>query len=157
MLTPCFPYFYHHQYLHLKPFLQLLHLLKPSKSTDLTTAVYRNEFFRNWRKLQSVNGVGLGSILDAPGVYATELAYLRGDIDSGDDALYVRNNRRRYLSQGIQTILGVHPGRRHDLEIGLRYHEDSEDRFQEEDGFRITGATMQLTSRGAPGRQANRP
>jgi Fe(3+) dicitrate transport protein len=136
--------------------IQLLHLLKPSKSTDLTTAVYRNEFFRNWRKLQSVNGVELGSILDGPGVYATELAYLRGDIDSGDDAFYVRNNRRRYLSQGIQAILGVHPGQRHDLEISLRYHEDSEDRFQEEDGFRITGATMQLTSLGVPGSQANR-
>jgi Fe(3+) dicitrate transport protein len=136
--------------------IQLLHLLKPSKSTDLTTAVYRNEFFRNWRKLQSVNGIGLDSVLDEPGAFATELAYLRGDLDSGDDVLTLRNNRRRYVSQGVQTILGIHAGRRHDLEIGVRYHEDSEDRFQEEDGFRIVGGTMQQTSQGAPGSQANR-
>ena len=136
--------------------IQLLHLLKPSKTTDLTTAVYRNEFFRNWRKLQSVNGTGLGSVLDEPGTYATELAYLRGDLDSGDDALRVRNNRRSYLSQGVQTILGIHAGPHHDLEIGVRLHEDSEDRFQEEDGFRILGGTMQQTSQGAPGSQANR-
>lgn len=136
--------------------VQLLHLLRPSKSTDLTTVVYRNEFFRNWRKLQSVNGVGLASVLDEPGAYAIELAYLRGDLDSGDGALRVRNNRRSYVSQGVQTILGIHAGRRHDVEIGLRYHEDSEDRFQEEDGFRIVGGTMQQTSQGAPGSQANR-
>ncbi len=136
--------------------IQLVHLVKPSKSTDLTTAVYRNEFFRNWRKLQSVNGTGLDTVLTEPLTYASELDTLRGDADSADDALRVRNNRRRYLSQGVQAILGIHAGRRQDLEIGVRYHEDSEDRFQEEDGFRMLDGAMQLSSRGAPGSQANR-
>ena len=136
--------------------IQLVHLIKPSKSTDLTTAVYRNEFFRNWHKLQSVNGAGLGSVLDEPGAYVTELAFLRGDLDSGDDALRVRNNRRDYLSQGVQSILGIHAGRRHDLEVSLRYHEDSEDRYQEEDGFRIVGGRMERTSEGSRGSQSNR-
>ena len=73
--------------------IQLLHLLRPSKSTDLTTVVYRTEFFRNWRKLQSVNGVGLASVLDEPGTYAIELAHLRGALDSGGGALRVRHEQ----------------------------------------------------------------
>ena len=136
--------------------VQLIYVAKPSAKIDVVAAVYRNTFFRNWHKLQSVNGVGLGPILDDPGTYATEFAQLRGDVDSVDDALHVRNNRRDYRSQGIQTILGVKAGARHDIEFGLRYHEDYEDRFQEEEGFRMENGAMVQTSTGAPGSQSNR-
>ena len=33
---------------------------------------------------------------------------------------------------------------RHDLDIGIRYHEDQEDRFQEEDIYQMLGGQMEL-------------
>jgi Fe(3+) dicitrate transport protein len=47
-------------------------------------------------------------------------------------------------------------GAEHDLELGLRWHEDEEDRFQEEDSFQMVDGRMVLTALGAPGSQANR-
>jgi len=44
----------------------------------------------------------------------------------------------------------------HDLEFGIRYHYDKEDRFQQEDLYSIASGVMNLTSEGAPGSQANR-
>ena len=138
------------------------YLVKPSRNVDVTAVVYRNDFFRNWRKLQSVNGVGIGTVLDDPAGFADELSILRADLaaDSADDALRVRNNRRDYYSQGIHAVVGIRPGgttSTHEIELGVRYHQDEEDRFQEEDGFRMTASgAMQLTSVGVPGDQSNR-
>jgi Fe(3+) dicitrate transport protein len=75
-----------------------------------------------------------------------------------DDALSVRNNNREYLSRGVQTILGFDFGDavRHDLEVGLRVHQDDEDRFQNDDTYSMQSGRMILTAAGAPGSQANR-
>jgi Fe(3+) dicitrate transport protein len=125
---------------------------------DLTTTLYRNDTDRNWYKLQSVAGVGLAPILDNPDLYQQELAWIRGE-NSPDGALVVRENKRAYLSQGVQTALGhefVTGPLEHSLEFGMRYHEDEEDRFQQEDGFRMENGSMVLTSQGAPGSHDNR-
>lgn len=144
---------------------QLNWLLAPSDRFDLTTTVYRNDFFRNWHKLGSVDGVGIADVLASPDEYADQLAILRGEADSAVDALEVRNNRRDYYSQGVQTVAGFRFGSgtgsnstsvRHALEIGARYHEDEEDRFQEDDDFRMLGGRLELSGLGVPGSQANR-
>jgi Fe(3+) dicitrate transport protein len=147
------------------------YLTRPNRTVDFTFVVYRNDFYRNWHKLQSVKDqsdpdpeayVGIASVMDDPIGRADELSILRADLvaDSADDALRIRNNRRDYYSQGIQGVVGITPGgatSSHDIEIGVRYHEDGEDRFQEEDGFRISAAgLMQRTSAGSPGSQSNR-
>ena len=104
--------------------------------------------------------VSIGAVLGDPIACATELAILRGDSTSGADGLNVRNNRRDYYSQGIHVVLGITPkgiATHHEIEVGVRYHEDEEDRFQEEDGYRMNAAgLMKLTSLGVPGSQANR-
>ncbi len=134
------------------------YLVKPSPNVDVTAVVYRNDFFRNWHKLQSVRGTSIGKLLGHPAAFAQEMSILRGDLDSADDELLVRNNRRDYYSQGIHTVVGVKPGgttSTHEIELGIRYHMDEEDRFQEDDGFRMASGTMQLTSVGLPGAQSN--
>jgi Fe(3+) dicitrate transport protein len=139
--------------------VQVNWIVAPRQNLDVTTTVYRNDFFRNWHKLQSVDGADLGDVLSAPQDFAGELALLRGETDSAPGALRVRNNRRDYYAQGVQTVAGLRlAGRRaeHDLEIGLRWHEDEEDRFQEEDSFQMVDGRMVLTAPGAPGSQANR-
>ncbi len=137
---------------------QLRYFAQPSTAVDVTATLYRNEFARNWYKLDSVLGTGIAAVLDDPEAFAPELAILRGG-DSGDDALLVRANNREYVSQGMQSALGIRfgpGGARNALEIGVRYHEDEEDRFQQQDGFRMEAGRMVPTSEGAPGSQANR-
>ncbi len=138
--------------------VQLRHYGVLSAAVDVTTVVYRNDFRRDWYKLQSVAGASLSSVLDTPDVYADELAILRG-AESTPDALKQRHNNRSYFGEGIQTVVGLHTGgaaTSHDLEVGVRYHVDREDRFQSEDGYQMIGGQKLLTSVGAPGSQSNR-
>ena len=137
---------------------QAQHFLAAPGGIDVTTTLYRNNFERNWYKLQSVLGTGIGGIFDAPLEHARELAIAK-DADSDPNDLKVRANARTYYSQGIQSVAGftAHTGTtKHDFEIGFRFHQDEEDRFQHEDGYQMLNGLMGLTSSGAPGTQSNR-
>lgn len=131
------------------------HFIVASDNVDITTSVYRNDFDRNWYKLDHVNGIDLPTILEDPSTYAAEYAHLTGDSASADDALAVKANNRSYYAQGLESIVGVGFdafGTRNEMEIGARYHEDEEDRLQHTDGYRMyVGGTMIRTTEGVPG------
>ncbi len=139
--------------------VQLTWLIQPSERTDVTTTVYRNDFFRNWYKLDTIAGRSLSAVLENPDTFAAEVAVLRGEADSADGALRVRANRRDYYGEGVQSVLTFDPETGsavdHRVDFGLRYHRDAEDRFQHDDGWRMTDGRMTLTNPGAPGSQAN--
>jgi Fe(3+) dicitrate transport protein len=136
--------------------LQLRHFLRAG-SLDITTTAYRNGFARNWYKLQSVNGSSIADVLSDPESGADAITVLRG-ADSGEGALRVRANNREYESRGIQTSIGLRTDALggHALEVGARFHQDEEDRFQHEDAFTMRSGTMVLSAVGVPGSQANR-
>lgn len=137
---------------------QARYFIVPAKNVDVTTIFYRNNFQRNWFKLQSISGTSISKIFGDPEQYSSQLDIARG-ADSVPDALAVRANNRNYYSQGIQSILGFHFGKgdtQNNFELGFRYHKDQEDRFQHEDGFQMVHGNMILTSPGAPGSQSNR-
>ena len=119
---------------------------------------YRNDFHRNWYKLQSVGGASLGDVLEDPTTFATEYGYLTG-ATSPDDALQVRANNRTYYSQGLQGQVEFDFGvgdASIQLNTGIRVHEDEEDRFQHQDGFRMENGLLVQTTDAAPGSQTNR-
>ncbi len=137
--------------------IQLRHFVA-ARNWDLTTTVYQNNFQRNWYKLQSVLGTDISTVLGDPDANPAALGVLKG-ATSGGDALRVRANNREYVSRGVQSTLGVRADlgpTRHNLELGVRIHEDEEDRFQWEDGFRMVDGLMVQTSAGEPGSQSNR-
>lgn len=141
----------------------LTHTLKFSDYFHITTSAYYNGFKRNWYKLNDVvfNGSkkGIAAVLENNSSLPDHLSILKGDSDSGLDALLIKANNREYTSKGIQTKFDYHwEGNNtfHDIEVGLRYHYDDEDRFQWVDGYNITNGNMQVTSRGIPGSDANR-
>lgn len=143
--------------------LMLTHKLQFNKNFRITTNGYYNKFKRNWYKLDDVifNGEkeSIANVVSNPEVFPNHLDILRGDINSSNDALLVKANNRQYVSKGIQTKFDYHwysENIFHDLEIGLRYHYDEEDRFQWEDGFNILDGNMSLTSLGERGAQGNR-
>ena len=135
-------------------------------TADVTTTAYRNNFSRNWYKLQGISAAGAGasgdtgisSIIADPVTYAAEFDIITG-ATSLDDSIVLRANRRDYYSEGVQSVLNWQTalgGVSHDVTVGVRVHEDEEDRFQEEDAYRLETGRMVLTTAGAPGSQANR-
>ncbi|MDX1661595.1 MAG: TonB-dependent receptor [Gemmatimonadota bacterium] len=137
--------------------VQLRHFFRPLPTLDVTTVAYRNDFQRNWFKLQSVLGQSIGSVLADPAANAEAMAIIKGG-DSPADALEVRANNREYYAAGVQSIVAARFDGlgRHETQIGVRYHQDEMDRFQHEDAFRMTAGRMELTTPGAPGSQSNR-
>ncbi|CAN5895828.1 TonB-dependent receptor [soil metagenome] len=135
---------------------QLRHFARVPAGFDLTTTVYRNEFNRAWYKLDRLASGSLADVLTRP-EQAAALDVLRG-ANSADNALIVRSNAREYVSQGVQSVVGVQFDAvgAHSLELGIRVHRDSEDRFQHDDAYRMLNGRMDLTKAGAPGSQDNR-
>lgn len=110
----------------------LRHFIELSPATDLTTAVYNNEFKRNWFKLNSVNGANLSRAIAGGGA---DLATLKGEAAGN---LNVRANAREYYSRGVQTTMNHRfevGSVSHEVTAGLRVHSDQIDRFQFEDNF----------------------
>ena len=134
-----------------------------SKVLRITSNAYHNDFSRNWYKLNDVVFDGskqkISKVLDNPQDYPSYMDIINGSSDSDANALVLKANNRKYLSKGIQTKLDFHWNSStvfHDVEIGLRYHYDEEDRFQWKDGYSITDGLMNLASAGTPGSDANR-
>ncbi len=124
---------------------QLRHYITPTANTDLTTTIYRTDTVRNWYKLHEVDGdgdgnfTGISAILDYPGQFADELAWVRGENTQGRGAL--RANNREYYAQGIDLKGGYWfdtGAWSHELELGVRYHEDEEDRYQWHDIYAVS-------------------
>jgi len=144
--------------------LMLTHVMDFSKQLKVVTNAYNNRFTRNWYKLDDVVFDGdkksLAAVVNNPQDYPNHMNILRGSEDSEADALLLKANNRVYTSRGIQTKVDYHwygsNGTFHDVEVGSRLHYDEEDRFQWEDGYRILGGNMSLTSEGPKGAQGNR-
>lgn len=143
--------------------MMLTHLLIPADNITITTKAYRNDFGRNWYKLQNVvlDGVsyGLGAILDNPDANLDAYNAMTGLNDTPDNALRVRANNRNYRSEGIQTVMNMKfygENAKHDIDFGVRYHQDSEDRYQWTDGYAIRNQNLIQTNAGVPGTQDNR-
>ncbi|MEN3974659.1 TonB-dependent receptor [Emcibacter sp. SYSU 3D8] len=143
--------------------VQATHFIELSSSVDLTTVAYYNHFKRDWFKLDRINYGGTSfspaAVFEAPGAYPAVLAILRGDMDSPDGALSLRHNNRKYDSWGIQSVLGVAletGAASHALEIGLRWHEDEEDRLQNDERFSMLDGDLVRTAVDPIGSNANR-
>lgn len=147
--------------------IQATHRIDFGEHFDLTTIAYRTDTARAWYKLNDVRNaantafVSLSSVLADPAAFPVEYAALVGTpgTTSAAGALRVRNNDREYYAQGIQSVLGVifeTGGAAHELELSLRYHQDDEDRFQQDDRYQMADGAMVLTTAGTPGTQDNR-
>ena len=135
------------------------HYIEIPKLFNVVTTAYRNDFHRNWYKLQSAGGASLSAILEDPTTYGAQYDLLTGATNTATGDLVVRANNRTYYSQGIQTTFDIEfeTGRfAHDIHVSTRIHRDQEDRFQHQDAYGIENGVMELVTSGAPGSNANR-
>ena len=140
---------------------QLTHLLKFSPAFAITTTGYVNKFKRNWYKLDDVNlgeRVGINNVLSDPDTYAMEYNALLGNTDTTNDVFGIKANNRKYTSKGIQSIARLRWGSDwlQSLELGIRYHEDEEDRYQWVDRYAFQNNELIRTTVGIKGADANR-
>lgn len=139
---------------------QVTHLLDLRDNFSLTTSAYYNNFKRNWYKVDKARVSGGGAFVGLSTIFDNNneavLDVLRGQAD-GD--LRIRANNREYVSQGVQSAAksvfeGL--GAKHNLEYGVRIHDDYEDRFQRDDDYTISGGSINLSQKGVEGAAGNR-
>lgn len=125
---------------------------------QLTSVLYRNDFHRNWYKLDKVHGSSIASILADPAANDSSYQVLTGG-NSDVDAITLKANNRSYFAQGWQTSASYQfytNGARHQIKGGLRLHQDQIDRFQWVDGYQMNQGHLFQTSAGTPGTESNR-
>ena len=149
-----------------------------SEALSLSATAYNNDHKRTWFKTEGIDldgspnaqalrrtswssiirAVNTGSALS--GVTASRLQQiLDGELDTAPGSIQIRSNAREYFSRGIQLGLnwsGMTGPLRHSLEIGLRYHQDEEDRLQRNSSYRQLNGALQLSDRGVLGNAGNR-
>ena len=150
----------------------------PSEALSLSATAYDNDHERAWFKTEGVDLDGSRNAQDFKrtswskviravntgasigGFSAARLQQiLNGDLDTAPGSIQIRSNAREYFSRGIQLGIdwaGMTGPLYHELEIGLRYHEDEEDRLQRNSTYRQLNGALQLSDRGLLGNAGNR-
>lgn len=154
------------------------HEYAPSDAWKLTTTVYDNRHARNWFKTEGIDFDGSANAealsrtswssvvqavnrgTTAGGLSAVELAaILHGTADTAPGSIQLRANERQYTSRGVQfgaSWSGLLGNALHALRIGVRYHEDEEDRLQRNSSYRQQGGMLRLDDQGRLGNAGNR-
>ncbi len=135
--------------------IELTHNLAVGDNIRLETTGYRHDFDRTWERAnQFRDGTQFLDVLTQPTTPPLDSYYqvLTGAQDSpsasggtGAQDVMVINNRRRYVVMGIQTNLRADfdTGKlHHEIEAGLRFHYDSVDRFQPEQGYSVQNTQL---------------
>ena len=149
-----------------------------NQNMNFTATVYNNQHERNWFKTEGIDLDGSDNAQDFSssswsnvisalnnneslnGVSVSQLqGILDGDIDTAQGSIQIRSNAREYFSRGIQfglywdkTVGEV----KHQLEVGVRLHEDEEDRLQRNSTYQQINGQLQLNDLGELGNAGNR-
>ena len=145
---------------------QLTHTAEFSDDFAVKTTLYHNKFDRAWYKIDKVDddttdGTKARSISNIfANSRANHLDILRGNVGSfANHQITLRNNERSYVSQGVQSQINSKfdiAKTKHEVTLGLRIHDDYEDRFQRDDNYQVSGGSLLLTQRGVDGGAGNR-
>ncbi|NOX51880.1 MAG: TonB-dependent receptor [Gammaproteobacteria bacterium] len=147
-------------------------------SLSFNAVIYNNNNKRNWFKNEGIDFNGSANaqnfsrtnwfdVIQAvnrgeslAGFSATQLqGILSGSIDTPSGSVQLRSNTREYFARGIQVGLdwSLETGRvSHDINMGLRLHEDEEDRLQRNSTYSQTNGRLVLDDFGLLGNAGNR-
>ncbi len=134
--------------------VEATHVLTVGTRFSLRTTAYRHDLDRNWYRMQQFrNGPDLYELLTLPTNAATAsyLRVLQGAANStgADQQLMQAGNHRIFFSQGVQTTatLTLDTGPfSHDLEAGLRLHNDQIHRLHTQRAFEMLDGALRRTA-----------
>lgn len=134
---------------------RLSHYVDFGTETTLTTTLYRNDFYRNWGKLNGFAGKSFEEILSNPDQGSNQVYYaiLKGEENSAtaDETLIYGRNKRTYYAQGLQVVAnryGEIGAKNHDLKVGVRLHQDQIKRNHTEEGLLMQNGQLVADGRG---------
>ena len=147
-------------------------------SLGLSATAYNNKHQRNWFKTEGIDFDGsanaedfgrtswfnviqaINSAASLNGLNPDQLqSILDGTSDTLAGSIQLRSNNREYFSRGVQLGLnwkGTIGDTMHDLEIGIRFHEDEEDRLQRNSNYSQINGALVLDDLGILGNAGNR-
>lgn len=129
------------------------YLIEFNDQLSLTTLAYYNRFKRDWFKVDNIAGSGFGDLIDAANTGNQNAQdILDGTVDA---EIRIKHNNREYLSKGLQIVLDSKLDN-HQLQGGIRYHEDNVDRFQPTDVYQQTQGNLVFESTVTPSSSNNR-
>ncbi len=140
------------------------HKIKLSDFLNITTIAYRTNFKRNWYKLDSVEDslgrkIKIGEVLENHTEFYDIYQKITGDNSFPGYILHVKANNREYYSKGIQTTVIFNFNTsdvKHNVKIGVRFHQYQIDRFQWIDEYVMTEWLMRLKKAGIHGDESNK-
>lgn len=146
-----------------------------SDTAGFAVSAYENRHARNWFKTEGIDFDGSANAeefsrtswssvvravnrgADLGGLSPAELgAILRGELDTPPGSIQIRSNARGYTSRGVQLGANRTLASSHTLKVGVRYHEDEEDRLQRNSAYSQRGGRLHLDDLGRLGNAGNR-
>lgn len=147
-------------------------------SLTVSATAYNNEHQRNWFKTEGIDFDGSSNAQDFDrtswfnvvqaintdstlnGFTPSQLqAILDGSSDTPAGSIQLRSNDREYYSRGVQLGLnwdGMLGNTTHNVEFGIRVHQDEEDRLQLNSSYSQINGTLALDDLGILGNAGNR-
>lgn len=131
--------------------IHVRHSMTLENGLDVNTKLYLNEFDRSWNKFSGfMKGPKAQKVLGDPGDYLGAYETLAGIRDSTvgdftDLTLDITDNYREYRSQGVQFDLSHRAsfwGLDHQIDVGLRYHEDQVRRRHQQRSYLMRSAQL---------------
>lgn len=131
------------------------HTIQPLKDLQISNTAYYTKTYRDWARVNSVGGQSVTNIIRDPQTHAIPYQIMTGQADG---AIVFQSAARTFVNKGIQTNIKYHfhTGEvKHDIQVGLRYHEDDADRLATRSNFNMTGGRMVMTGASFVGNQEN--
>lgn len=133
----------------------LQHVIKPLKNLDIISSAYITQTFRDWGRANSFGSKSISSILSDP---VTEQAAYQIMTGQANGEVVYRNAARLYNTRGVQTNAHYRlqtKSLKHDLEIGLRLHQDEASRYGTQSKYQMSNGILILSDTGEQGDQEN--
>lgn len=146
-------------------------------SVSLSATAYNNEHQRDWFKTEGIDFDGSASaeLFDSTswanvvarinenrslaGFSPTDLQQILAGADTPVGSIQLRSNAREYFSRGVQLGLNWQFSSgdvSHEIEVGIRHHEDEEDRLQRNSNYHQEDGSLILDDLGLLGNAGNR-
>ena len=149
-----------------------------NKDLNFTAVAYNNTHKRDWFKTEGIDLDGSGNAQDFSSTSWSDVVnaintneaiddisvsqlqgILNGTIDTAEGSIQLRSNNREYYSRGVQFGLNLDKQlgeAKHHIEVGIRLHQDQEDRLQRNSTYQQLNGQLVLSDLGELGNAGNR-
>ena len=135
--------------------ITLNHTIAFSKNSNFSTTGYLTYTYRDWGRVNNVDGQSVTTVLANPGLYPSSFRIMRGQTNG---SVVFQNAARTFFSKGLQSNFQYKLTTtriKQFVQVGIRLHTDKADRYATQSDFVMTGGHLIQISAGARGNSEN--